>query len=135
MSLLLCDGCGQLATQAHIARRLKRLENMTRYRPIHVQVLLLGVAGSEQDSDDLYSTQGEFCGEGADVLRALGIEQNGRSVEEVLTKIHRQGFLLTHALECPVSGAAAKRDAMRRRLRSEERRVGKECRSRWSPYH
>src|SRR2546430_17612433 len=23
----------------------------------------------------------------------------------------------------------------RRRLRSEERRVGKECRSRWSPYH
>src|SRR5260370_12700700 len=24
---------------------------------------------------------------------------------------------------------------MRDRLRSEERRVGKECRSRWSPYH
>ena len=23
----------------------------------------------------------------------------------------------------------------RRQLRSEERRVGKECRSRWSPYH
>src|SRR3712207_6387435 len=25
--------------------------------------------------------------------------------------------------------------ALRRRRRSEERRVGKECRSRWSPYH
>src|SRR6266542_2507262 len=25
--------------------------------------------------------------------------------------------------------------AERRRVRSEERRVGKECRSRWSPYH
>src|SRR2546427_10685655 len=24
---------------------------------------------------------------------------------------------------------------LRRQLRSEERRVGKECRSRWSPYH
>ena len=24
---------------------------------------------------------------------------------------------------------------LRRKLRSEERRVGKECRSRWSPYH
>src|SRR5204862_5502560 len=24
---------------------------------------------------------------------------------------------------------------IRKRLRSEERRVGKECRSRWSPYH
>ena len=26
-------------------------------------------------------------------------------------------------------------DCELRRLRSEERRVGKECRSRWSPYH
>ena len=24
---------------------------------------------------------------------------------------------------------------IKRQLRSEERRVGKECRSRWSPYH
>ena len=26
-------------------------------------------------------------------------------------------------------------DTLRRSTRSEERRVGKECRSRWSPYH
>ena len=26
-------------------------------------------------------------------------------------------------------------DFVRQRIRSEERRVGKECRSRWSPYH
>ena len=26
-------------------------------------------------------------------------------------------------------------ETLRRRMRSEERRVGKECRSRWSPYH
>ena len=26
-------------------------------------------------------------------------------------------------------------DQMEQQLRSEERRVGKECRSRWSPYH
>src|SRR3712207_508391 len=30
---------------------------------------------------------------------------------------------------------AAKRGGSRRSTRSEERRVGKECRSRWSPYH
>ena len=29
----------------------------------------------------------------------------------------------------------ASSDRTRRRTRSEERRVGKECRSRWSPYH
>ena len=28
-----------------------------------------------------------------------------------------------------------KKSGFMKRLRSEERRVGKECRSRWSPYH
>src|SRR3989454_4667536 len=38
----------------------------------------------------------------------------------------------------PVEGRlrrSYKASARRDRLRSEERRVGKECRSRWSPYH
>src|SRR2546430_10638799 len=30
---------------------------------------------------------------------------------------------------------AAAQPVLRRQVRSEERRVGKECRSRWSPYH
>src|ERR1051326_1264863 len=34
----------------------------------------------------------------------------------------------------PVS-AATQHDPTRAKARSEERRVGKECRSRWSPYH
>ena len=32
-------------------------------------------------------------------------------------------------------GIAVKQTTLSRDLRSEERRVGKECRSRWSPYH
>jgi len=32
-------------------------------------------------------------------------------------------------------GTPRKLDEEDRRVRSEERRVGKECRSRWSPYH
>ena len=35
------------------------------------------------------------------------------------------GSYMMYRDECPV----------RVRVRSEERRVGKECRSRWSPYH
>src|SRR2546430_777903 len=35
-------------------------------------------------------------------------------------------WLLTKARSCAWAGAS---------MRSEERRVGKECRSRWSPYH
>src|SRR5437867_8870277 len=45
-------------------------------------------------------------------------------------------------LNTPTNVTAAARDAgsrllalMNRDYRSEERRVGKECRSRWSPYH
>ena len=34
-----------------------------------------------------------------------------------------------------VQATATKTDLAGQRSRSEERRVGKECRSRWSPYH
>src|SRR5256884_2455130 len=36
---------------------------------------------------------------------------------------------------CRTAGRREKEKAIRERFRSEERRVGKECRSRWSPYH
>ena len=42
--------------------------------------------------------------------------------------ISRRMFLLTAAKTVVMVGLVG-------RLRSEERRVGKECRSRWSPYH
>src|SRR2546426_8938025 len=55
----------------------------------------------------------------------------------------RRGRRRRPTLPRRVGPAAATQDAARRvvaprlrlRLRSEERRVGKECRSRWSPYH
>ena len=34
-----------------------------------------------------------------------------------------------------IEAAASTKNEETVRLRSEERRVGKECRSRWSPYH
>src|SRR3712207_8965248 len=44
-----------------------------------------------------------------------------------------------HPLELPlgevVAGPLNRREGLRAVVRSEERRVGKECRSRWSPYH
>src|SRR5574337_121504 len=36
-----------------------------------------------------------------------------------------------HDIDCKIDGFGA----MKLKSRSEERRVGKECRSRWSPYH
>src|SRR2546425_9179407 len=46
------------------------------------------------------------------------------------TRIHATGFLLDRSPETGDRPRDRRRDA-----RSEERRVGKECRSRWSPYH
>ena len=41
-------------------------------------------------------------------------------------------FILQYVIANDISGTA---DQINNFYRSEERRVGKECRSRWSPYH
>ena len=54
-------------------------------------------------------------------------------------KQFKKEFLTQHLLVlCAMSiiGALVRNEAMQYGVdRSEERRVGKECRSRWSPYH
>jgi hypothetical protein len=101
---LTCDGCGQPADPEHFGRRLKRLENMTRYRPIHVQALFLGAASPARDEDYLYSASGKFRGEALALLRALAIESEGRTVESALAEFQRRGYLLGYVLECPFIG-------------------------------
>lgn len=39
-----CDGCGVQADGDHIRRRIERLELATRFRPIHIHVLLVDAA-------------------------------------------------------------------------------------------
>ena len=63
----------------------------------------------------------------AGALIVFGLIQLGIAAANVLLLLFLS-VLLASALE-PMIGW------MRERLRSEERRVGKECRSRWSPYH
>jgi hypothetical protein len=99
---LRCDGCGQLASPEHIARRLRRLEWATRYRPIHIGSLLLGGAAPSNDADFLYAPAGTFSGEAARVLRDRGVETGGKSREAVLAEFQRGGFFLAHVLECPI---------------------------------
>ena len=104
---LLCDGCGQAASGEHIARRLRRLEWTTRYRPVHMNTLILGAISPAQDKDFLYAPSGEFGGEAALLLDALGISTAGKSAEAVHAEFQRAGFFLTHVLECPLDGIAA----------------------------
>lgn len=128
---LRCDGCGQSALPEHIARRLRRLEWATRYRPVHIQSLLLGCFAPSQDAEFLYAPGGEFRGEAWLLLRAVGMKSewppfetrgnqkavpataspSGKTVEAMQAEFQAAGFFLTHLLECPLdpehSGAAA----------------------------
>src|SRR5256885_8599463 len=49
--------------------------------------------------------------------------------------LDRGVYLPPSQYEAAFLGAAHSEDDVQKTIRSEERRVGKECRSRWSPYH
>jgi hypothetical protein len=107
-STLLCDGCGQAASAEHVARRLKRLEWMTRYRPVHVGTVLLGAYSPEADSDFLYAETAEITGEAACVLASVGISADRKTKEAVLSEFQRGGFLLGYVMECPLEPESRK---------------------------
>jgi hypothetical protein len=105
-SLLPCDGCGQLASPEHIAKRLQRLEWTTRYRPVHIGALLLGAVAPEKDSEFLYAEGAEFAGEAGIILEATGLSTTGKPAEATLAEFQRGGFLLTYVLDCPLERGA-----------------------------
>jgi hypothetical protein len=101
-ALLTCDGCGQPASLEHFARRLQRLEWSTRYRPVHMQALLISAVSPLSNEEFLYSPAGEYQGEAAQLLDAIGILHRDRPADAVLTEFQRRGLYLTHMLECPM---------------------------------
>ena len=103
-NMLPCDGCGQFAPPAHIARRLQRLEWATRYRPLHIQAVFLGGIVPAQQGSYLYADSAPFSGEASHLLEALQIVTEGKSRDEVLTEFQKRGLLLIHVLECPLEG-------------------------------
>ena len=124
---LRCDGCGQVGSPEHIARRLRRLEWATRYRPVHIQTLLLGGVAPREDAEFLYAPAGESHGEGDTLLRAVGISLDGKSDEDIHVEFQAAGLFLTHILECPLepgdNGAANVGDLLRKHLPAVASRV------------
>jgi hypothetical protein len=99
-----CDGCGQLASPEHIARRLRRLEWATRHRPVHIRTLFLGAVAPRDDAEYLYSLGAEFRGEAAQLLGVVGISFLGRSAEAARAEFQSAGLFLAHLIECPFEG-------------------------------
>jgi hypothetical protein len=101
-NLMPCDGCGQHASPEHIARRLQRLEWTTRYRPIHIQTLLLGAVSPSSKSDFLYSPELPHTGEAAQLFAAASLVLDGKSADTLHSEFQRRGLFLAHLLECPL---------------------------------
>lgn len=115
---LVCDGCGQMASAEHIARRLQRLEWATRYRPVHINTLFLGAFSPLDENAFLYAPDGEFQGEAALLLDAVGISPAGKGADAVHTEFQRAGFFLTHVLECPIEGEGSRATEVQAALKS-----------------
>ena len=115
-----CEACGQQASPEHIARRLRRLEWTTRYRPLHIQALLLSSIAPSNDEDFLYAPDGQFHAEAGALLDALEMSREGKSADAVLTEFQKRGLLFIHVLECPVEPAGAE-DDQGREVRSAQK--------------
>jgi hypothetical protein len=112
-SFLLCDGCGQPASPDHFACRLQRLEWSTRYRPVHIQTLLLSAFPPAQDSSFLYSEAVPPDGEAAQLLDALQIPWEGKPTAGFLGEFQKRGLFLMHLLECSVEQASLTGEGLR----------------------
>ncbi len=74
-----------------------------------------------------------------DAYKALGVSKDStdaeikRAYRKLMSQYHPDKLIGQGMPEDMI--AMATEQAKEIQLRSEERRVGKECRSRWSPYH
>jgi len=130
---IVCDGCGRESSSDHLARRFARLEQATRYRPIHMQAVFLGAQSPASSRAYLYGAENDFVGEAAALLRALQIETAGRTAEIALSEFQRKGFFLTHVLECAPDGGLEDLDlseALKKKLPLVTRRLRTSLRAR-----
>ena len=81
----------------------------------------LPVALSHGEGSWVTDTEGKLY---LDALAGIAVSTLGHNHPDLIMAISAQAGRLLHSS-----------NIYRMLLRSEERRVGKECRSRWSPYH
>jgi hypothetical protein len=106
--LLTCDSCGIAATQEHLQRRTTRLELSTRYRPIHIRVLVLALAPPAQVNEYFYYDAAEDADRSVEkgtfacaILEAAGIQRDGKPWKDVLAEFQAAGWFLAYCVECP----------------------------------
>jgi hypothetical protein len=106
-----CDGCGAQVDDAHIRQRIERLELATRYRPVHISVLLIDAAPPARPEDYFYrapASPSDRSSAGREYFDALlnsaGVDARAQPNEETaLAEFQRRGFFLIGAVECALA--------------------------------
>jgi hypothetical protein len=110
---ILCDGCGLPASPDHIRERVARLELATRYRPIHISVLFVGLAPAARLQDDFYQLPKTMAPETRDFFEALlqavevpsSAETDDDPAAARMAEFQRRGYYLTYVSECPLNSS------------------------------
>lgn len=105
-----CDGCGATVGDAHIRARIERLEMATRYRPIHIQVLVLDAAPFASPEDFFYHAASDHSARSTEsqayfdaLIRCAGEHASPSSGQaDALGEFQKQGLFLANVVECPV---------------------------------
>jgi hypothetical protein len=127
---ILCDGCGLPASPEHIAARLERLELVTRFRPIHIQVLFVALDPMPRPEDEFYRPpeSRQFFDS---LLSALDFSTHAESnaaeaAAANLLEFQRRGYYLTYLSECPLPPAHSA-------SKSADKSAASECIARLTP--
>jgi len=117
-----CDGCGARTDEDHVRRRVARLELATRYRPVHIKVLLLDGAPPPRMEDFFYQATRDRSVRSLasrmyfdELIKCAGAATISEVQEETaLADFQRRGFFLTSAVECPFEDQPDPQGALRR---------------------
>jgi hypothetical protein len=126
-----CDSCDAQVDDAHIRRRIERLELATRFRPIHISVLLIDAAPPARFEDYFYratndrSERSPASREYFDALvKCAGVAPGPEMNEDAaLAEFQRHGFFLIGAVECTLEGHSDPEKASERAAPGILRRV------------
>jgi len=109
----LCDSCGRTVDAEHIRRRIMRLEQSTRFRPIHIHALVIDACPPAEPADFFYNVAsdrperstaaGEYFGDLALCAPDAAAKSGPAAANEeaVLTEWQRRGLFLGFPVECP----------------------------------
>jgi hypothetical protein len=128
-----CDGCGAQVDDAHIRQRIERLELATRFRPIHISVLLIDAAPPARFEDYFYRAAADRSERSLAsrpyfdaLMKCAGLAPGPDSQageDAALAEFQRRGFFLIGAIECPLADRSDPQAAIERASPAVLRRV------------